>query len=82
MSNFLKRHLQSLDDISFPLQEAENRDDYQLIVLEFSNSPVYFHLVQVKEGAAFAFELGSLSHECCISSIQSICETELQIIWM
>lgn len=56
----------------FLYKRHDNRDDYQLTVLELSHSPVYFHLVGVKEGAAFAFELGSLSHECCISSIQSV----------
>lgn len=41
----------------------ENHDDQQLTVLEPSHSPVYFHLVGVKEGDALAFELGSLSHD-------------------
>lgn len=56
----------------FLYKRHDNRDDYQLTVLELSHSLVYFHLVGVKEGATFAFELGSLNHECCISSIQCI----------
>lgn len=52
-------------------ERGENHDDQQLTVLEPSHSPVYFHLVGVKEGDAIAFELGSLSHECWISFMQN-----------
>lgn len=54
-------------------KRGKTHDDQQLTVLEPRHSPVYFHLVGVKEGDAIAFELDSLSHECWISLVQNEC---------